>query len=458
MYNSSMRSKFKNDPLMSRVLRSSAHLFTSNTISLGLNVLMTALVFRLLGAAGSGLIALVMGYASTVNSLLSFRMSELVVRYGGEHLEKGEEEKASALIKAAGLTEAAVSVLAFLAVLISSVWASRIFTGETNSALLFIAFAVGLLANFNTETSTGILQVTGKIRYQGTINLIQSVLSLGIVAAAFFLPNQTWVVLLAYLTGKVVLGLGLFLTAQNQLAQKLGAHRAWHRGPLMPFSESRALIRFAVSSNISATIIKVFRESEPLWVGYFLSTEAVGYYKAAYSLVSFLSVPADPLIAATYPEINRLIVQKAWASLRSFLRKVTALAFAVNAAAALGFIFLGQFALILFTGHREFVAAYPTLLALFVGLAFNYTLFWNRPLLLALGLPDFPIWVTLVVGLIKVALAFWLVPQYGILAAGGLLSFYYIASVGVMAVRGVREIGQQENFEPQRHEDAKTQS
>ncbi|HNH06041.1 MAG TPA: oligosaccharide flippase family protein [Anaerolineales bacterium] len=453
-----MRSKFKNDPLMSRVLRSSAHLFTSNTISLGLNVLMTALVFRLLGAAGSGLIALVMGYASTVNSLLSFRMSELVVRYGGEHLEKGEEEKASALIKAAGLTEAAVSVLAFLAVLISSVWASRIFTGETNSALLFIVFAVGLLANFNTETSTGILQVTGKIRYQGTINLIQSVLSLGIVAAAFFLPNQTWVVLLAYLTGKVVLGLGLFFTAQNQLAQKLGAHRAWHRGPLMPFSESRALIRFAVSSNISATIIKVFRESEPLWVGYFLSTEAVGYYKAAYSLVSFLSVPADPLIAATYPEINRLIVQKAWASLRSFLRKVTALAFAVNAAAALGFIFLGQFALILFTGHREFVAAYPTLLALFVGLAFNYTLFWNRPLLLALGLPDFPIWVTLVVGLVKVALAFWLVPQYGILAAGGLLSFYYIASVGVMAVRGVREIGQQENFEPQRHEDAKTQS
>lgn len=453
-----MRSKFKNDPLMSRVLRSSAHLFTSNTISLGLNVLMTALVFRLLGAAGSGLIALVMGYASTVNSLLSFRMSELVVRYGGEHLEKGEEEKASALIKAAGLTEAAVSVLAFLAVLISSVWASRIFTGETNSALLFIVFAVGLLANFNTETSTGILQVTGKIRYQGTINLIQSILSLGIVAAAFFLPNQTWVVLLAYLTGKVVLGLGLFFTAQNQLVQKLGAHRAWHRGPLMPFSESRALIRFAVSSNISATIIKVFRESEPLWVGYFLSTEAVGYYKAAYSLVSFLSVPADPLIAATYPEINRLIVQKAWASLRSFLRKVTALAFAVNAAAALGFIFLGQFALILFTGHREFVAAYPTLLALFVGLAFNYTLFWNRPLLLALGLPDFPIWVTLVVGLIKVALAFWLVPQYGILAAGGLLSFYYIASVGVMAIRGVREIGQQENFEPQRHEDTKTQS
>lgn len=434
----SLLDRLKHDPLLGRVLRSSAHLFTSNTISLGLSVVMGALAIRLLGADGLGLITVVMGFASTVNSILSFRMSELVVRYGGEYLEKDEKQKAAALIKAAALTETAVSVLAFIAVLILAGWASRTIAKTPDTELLFIVFGLGLLANFNTETSTGILQVTGKIRYQGTINLIQSIVSLGIVAAGFFLPNMLWVVLSAYLAGKVILGLGLFFTAQRELAQRLGAD--WGRAPLPSFAQSRDLVRFAVSSNISATIIKVFRESEPLWVGYFLSTEAVGYYKAAYALVSFLSVPADPLIAATYPEINRLIVQKAWASLRGFLRKVTALSFAVNAAAALGFIFLGQFALVLYTGHQEFVAAYPTLLALFVGLAFNYTLFWNRPLLLSLGLPEFPIWTTLIVGLVKVALAFWLIPRYGILAAGALLSFYYIASVGVMAWRGLREI------------------
>ncbi len=159
----------------------------------------------------------------------------------------------------------------------------------------------------------------------------------------------------------------------------------------------------------------------------------------AYTLVSFLSVPADPLIAATFPEINRLIVQRAWPALRSFLRKITTIAFAINVAAALGFIFLGRFVLTIYTGHEEFTAAYPTMLALFVGLAFNYTLFWNRPLLLAFGLPDFPIWATLTAGLVKVALAFWLVPKFGILAAGALLSYYYIASVGIMALRGTKE-------------------
>ena len=434
----SLPSKFKDDPLLNRVLRSSAHLFTSNTLSLGLSVVMSALSFRLLGASGSGLIALVMSYTSTVNSLFSFRMSELVVRYGGEFLEKGEKEKASALIKSAALAEAVVSVLAFLVVLISSMWASQTFTKSPDSKLMFIVFALGLLANFNTETSTGILQVTGKIRHQGTINLIQSIISLGIVITAFFLSNPLWIVLLAYLASKVIPGLGLYFMGRRQLQKELGVQ--WQNAPMMNIAESRSLIRFAISSNISATIIKIFRESESLWIGLFLSTEAVGYYKAAYSLVSFLSVPADPLIAATYPEINRLIVQRSWASLRSFLRKITALAFAINAAAALGFIFLGQFALVIFTGRQEFVAAYPAMLALFIGLAFNYTLFWNRPLLLSLGLTDYPIWTTLIVGLAKLALAFWLVPQYGILAAGTLLSFYYIASVGIMAWRGVKEI------------------
>jgi O-antigen/teichoic acid export membrane protein len=92
----------------------------------------------------------------------------------------------------------------------------------------------------------------------------------------------------------------------------------------------------------------------------------------------------------------------------------------------------------------EYLAAYPALVALTIGLVFNYILFWNRPLLLALGLPEVPVYVTLAAGVIKLALSFWLVPVYGVAAAGGLLSFYYIASVGVMVLRGIKEIGNRE--------------
>ena len=105
----------------------------------------------------------------------------------------------------------------------------------------------------------------------------------------------------------------------------------------------------------------------------------------------------------------------------------------------IGFIVFGQWGITVYS-KPEFLPAYPAMIALVVGLAFNYTLFWNRPLLLSLGLPEYPIKVTLIVGIIKIALAFVLVPRYGIVAAGALLSFYYVASVGVMALRGQKEI------------------
>ena len=179
--------------------------------------------------------------------------------------------------------------------------------------------------------------------------------------------------------------------------------------------------------------------SELLWVGFFLDTTAAGYYRVAFTLVHFLAITADPLIATTFPEINRLVVEKAWPRLKDFLRKVTTLSFAYNLVLGLGLVLFGRWIILIYAGN-DFLSAYPALVALTVGLVFNYSLFWNRPLLLALSLPEFPVFITLIAGLLKLGLAFPLVPTYGIIAAGTLLSFYYIVTVGGMALRGLRQI------------------
>lgn len=424
------------DTLLGRVVQNSAHLLSSNSLSLILSYGQGILSARLLGVTGFGLVGLVMGYASTVNSVLSFRMSESVVRYGGEYVERGEKDKASALIKAAALTEAAVSLLAFIFVVLTSTLASQYISKTPGTAWMFSLFAIGLLANFNYETSLGILQITDRIKFQGTINLIQNIVCALVIGGAFVWHGNVVTVLAAYLIGKSILGLGMFIFAQIQLRRVLGA--GWWRAPFNAIDSYREVGWFALNSNISGTVIKVFRESEIVWVGFFLSSTAAGYYKAAYTIIGLLSVMADPLITTTYPEINRLIVQKAWPRLRDFLRKVTILAFAYNLAEAIGFVLLGRW--ILWIYGAQYVNAYPAMMALLIGIAFNYTFFWNRPLLLSLGLPEYPIKATVTAGLIKVALAFLLVPRFGYVAEAALLSFYYVTSVGAMVWRGIREI------------------
>jgi O-antigen/teichoic acid export membrane protein len=205
----------------------------------------------------------------------------------------------------------------------------------------------------------------------------------------------------------------------------------------------RELFKFAFTSNLSATAILVFRESEILWVGYFLTSEAAGYYKAAYAIVSLLSVPANPFILTTYPEINKLVVQKSWARLKDFLKKITTIAAVYNLALAAVFVIFGKWLLSIY--GEPYAAAYPALIALLVGFMFNYILFWNRPLLLSLGLPEFPLKATVVAGVAKLALAFPLVPRFGYVAEAALLSLYYITSVGAIVLRGVKEIRQNEN-------------
>ena len=437
----SLLSKFKNDPLFAKVMRSSGSLFSNNTLALGLSVVQGIMATRLLGPAGFGLIGVVMAFASTVNSVFSFRMNEVIVRYGGEYLNKQEKEKVSALIKAASLTEGGVSLIAFLVVIATASLAETYLAKTPDIAWMFTFFAINLLANFNTETSTGILQITDRIKLQGTINLIQAIVTTLVIAGAFFFGGNIIIVLIAYLIGKSIIGLGLFILAQLQLHEKLGS--GWWRTSISALMARKEIFRFAFSSNISATIIKLFRESELIWVGFFLDTTAVGYYRVAYTITHFLAIPADPLIATTFPEINKLAVEKAWGKLKSFLKKVTAFSFAYNIILGAGLILFGQWVIQIYSG-KEYLAAYPALVALTIGLVFNYILFWNRPLLLALGLPEFPVYVTLAAGIIKLALSFWLVPVYGVAAAGGLLSFYYIASVGMMVLRGIAEIKRKE--------------
>lgn len=440
------------DELLVRVARNSVHLFSSNSASLVLSFVQGVLAARILGPAGFGLLGIAMSYAATLNGLLSFRMSELIVRYGGEHLEKGNTERAGAVIKAGGIAELSVSILAFVLVVVTAGIGARYIAKSPGTEWMFVLYAVGLLANFNTETSTGILQITDRIRVRGTVNLIQSIASALIVAVVFVLylrgqvtPTQALLaVLVGYLVGKAMLGIGLFIAAQRRLREVLG--NTWFTAPLSSLPSIRELAGFAVSSNLSATAILIFRESELLWVGFFLTTEAAGLYKIAYTIVSFLSVPADPLILSVYPEVNRLVVQKAWHRLRDFLRKVTGLALGYNLILVLALVVFGRLLLQVF--GEQYIPAYPAMMALLAGLAFNYTLFWNRPLLLSLGLPTFALWAVLIAGLLKIGLAFALVPHYGFVMEAVLLSFYYIVSVGLIVWRGAVALANAESPNP----------
>jgi O-antigen/teichoic acid export membrane protein len=447
---SHLTSIWRDDSILRRVVKNSGHLLSGNAVAAGLGFLQGIFAVRLIGVTDWGLVATVITFASNINRLLTFRMSEVVVQRLGAALSEEKKGEAAAAVKAAMLTEAGTSVAAYLILLALTPWAAATFAKDPQTAPLFSLYGFILLTNIIAESSTGVLQARRSFNWIARINVAQSVVTAGIILAAFALGRGIFEIVLAYVIGKTINGLGLAALALRELHQTVGAD--WWKTSLQNVTDKRGMFSFMVNTNLNGTVNLFTRDNIPLYLAYLLSTTEVGYFKLAQSLINLILLPLDPLIWPTYAEITQTIAQKAWDSTRQLLRRVSLITAAVVFAIGGGLALTGWFLLPFLYGPSA-APAYPALLILLVGYGFASIFQWNRPLLLALGKPSYPLLVSFAVGLAELALIYLLVPRFGYLALAAILSAYFVVSIGIIVWHGLTEIRRQEDKKTSRLED-----
>ncbi len=436
----SLLSRLKADSLFSRVLRNSGMLFSSTVVSAALGFVQGILIVRLLGIESFGALTAVMLFASNVNRLLSFRMSEVTVKYLGEALAHDDKVRAAALAKWIGLAEALTSVLAYLVLFFLAAW----FAGDAALAGLYRFYGLFLLANLVYETSTGILQATDKFKRVAFANLLQSILTFLLIGLAFLMHWGMYEILLAYLLGKTLAALVVTFSAFAELTRRLGA--GWMRASFALLPDWKSIVRFAVSTNINGTVNLFARDNIPLYINYFVSDAATGYFKIATSLINLVMLPIEPFIWPTYAEITKTIAQKQWDATRRLLKQVSGIGGAWTLIASAGLATLGWW----FIPFAYEVEAAPVLICVFIlliGYGVANTANWNRPLLLALGRPNDPLIVAAVTGVIELIFIVLLVPAGGYLVAAAIFSAYLASSILINVARGLSEIKRQSRME-----------
>jgi O-antigen/teichoic acid export membrane protein len=448
------------DQLLRGVLKNSSYLFSSNTISAALSMVNTIFATRLLGMDGLGLVATVQTFASNINRLLSFRMSEVVVKYLGQALAADEkddaepvtrsmdEEKnavinlqAAAIVKGIGLVEATTSIVAYLVLLLLTSWAARFLAKDISLAYLFPFYGLMLLANLVYETSTGVLQAHRRFDRLAIINTTQSILTAVLILIAFVLRRGILEVLGAYLLGKAFAGVAISILAFRQMNLTLGG--SWWRTSLKHVREWRGILGFAVNTNLNGTVNLITRDNAALYLAYLspvsVAQTYVGYFKLGLSIINFVTLPIEPFIWPTYAEITRTIALKQWQKTRALLKQVSTIAGVWTLAATAGITLLGWWLIPLVYGPTT-APVYPVVLILMAGYGIANILNWNRPLLLAFGKPSYPLIVAFVIGLFEIMLTVFLVSQSGYLRMAAILSGYLAISIGTIAWLGWREI------------------
>jgi O-antigen/teichoic acid export membrane protein len=435
------------DVILKKVISNSAYLFSSQAVSAVLSILAA----NLLGVASFGELGVVISFVTNINRLLSFRMGDFVIRYMGGFLADDKRKNASAILKVAGLTELSTSTLAYLVLIALSRWGALTFAKDLSTQPLFIIYGITILGNVITETATGALQVTGHFKSLALLNFFQSLITIGLFAAVIFYQGGVFAVMLVYLVGKMILGIGPVLLALYWLPKHLG--KGWWRTAMRGnLPERKEMIRFAVNSNFSGTVTILARDSEVLWVSYFFDTTVAGYFKVALAVINLVVMPITPFISTTFPEITRNVARREWARLKQLLTRVTTISGGWTGAVAAGLLLLGRqllfspwtlFGRTIFIYKEAYAPAYVVLMVLLIGYGVANVFYWDRSLLLAFGKAELPLRVSFFTMLGKVGLAFLIVPVLGYLAEAALFSAYFVVTVGILVYKGLGEIKRQ---------------
>jgi O-antigen/teichoic acid export membrane protein len=422
--------RWREDPLLRRVVKNSSYLSSSNTLAAGLSFVQGILIARLLGLDGLGEVTAIIAFVTAVNVLLSFRMSEVVVRHVNQAraasppslstpLPAGDGGQAAAIVKGVALTEALTSLVAFGVMVLLSGWAAQTFVKEPAAQPLIVFYGLIILSNLIFETSRGVLQTYGQFGRFSVINLAQTLLTFAIVLAAVLSSTASVrLVLAAYFAGKTLAGIAIIVLAARVLNERLPG---WLRIPLRTYSGWRGLLGFALSTNLNGTVNLLVRDNIPLYIAALTGTAEVAYFKIAFGFTNLLMLPIEPFIWPTYTEITTTISRGQLESTRRLLRRVSVISAGWVLAAGGAVALLGWWLIPLLYGP-EFAPAYPATLILMIGYGYANIFGWNRPLLLALGMASFPLVVAAVTGAVELALIFTAVPQYGYLAAAAILS------------------------------------
>jgi O-antigen/teichoic acid export membrane protein len=164
--------------------------------------------------------------------------------------------------------------------------------------------------------------------------------------------------------------------------------------------------------------------------------------------MNLTAIPISQIISTTFPQISKSTARHDWSTLKRLLRRTSAIAAVWIAFCVVGMVLIGP---IFFYNYKggAFLPTLPGMFILLPGFAAQGIFFWNRPLLLSLGKPNFPLTVNAVLGAVKIGLMFLLVPTYGYLVQAGLLSGYFLIAAVIIVWEGLREIRRQQSLFPQ---------
>jgi O-antigen/teichoic acid export membrane protein len=333
-------------------------MLASRGVSAVFSLIYLAIVTRSLGVSGFGKFALITGAAQLLSNLLQFQTWQIIVQYGVNHIENGDETRLARLYRGALLLDGASAVLGIAAAAVVLHFFADALGLSPTLARATLVFNVIMLISLRS-TPLGILRLRDRFSLAAAAESATPTFRLIGAVAVWFIHPKLQGFLIAWAVAEL-----LTAAAHWYAVEKIGDFALMlrrGRNIRAVFRDNPGITRYSVTTNLAQTLSMTTKQLPLFLVGGLTGTAAAGAFRLAAQLARSLTILSQMIARAAFPEIVRALRNQGMQGLSGVLLRSMQVALALSTIAFLIVVTLGEPVLKL-VGGAEFGRGYHSLL------------------------------------------------------------------------------------------------
>lgn len=352
--------------LRQRFMRNVTHLAGGKAVSAGLGFVSLALMARVLGPSGLGIVAIIESYCRLIDQVLRVETWQAVIRYGTQSLVDEDRRGLARLIKLCIVIDATGAVVVATVASVAVPIAAGLFEWNNEAQVLARLYAISLLFGVSS-TPVGVLRLFGRFAQMAWIDPALAIARVVGLAIILLLGGglRSVVFLLVGLVIAERVAMMCLATRAIRSAGHIDVVGATIRGWRSEFPQ---IATFLLATNGAVLLRKATQESDTLMVGYLIGSAGAGIYQFARRAMQTVAKTAQLLQQLIAPDLARLWAEGAFDRFARIVRRIELATFA-GMAVAIGALIVSGPTLIRLIGGSGFASAYLPMIAYAVAVA-----------------------------------------------------------------------------------------
>jgi O-antigen/teichoic acid export membrane protein len=408
-------------------LKNILHLVSGSSGNAILMLVSTTIAARTLGPAAYGVLALVLTVGRLSERLLRFESWQPLIRFAASEEIANDKQRMSELYLYGLFLDVGTALLAAILTVVMGYALMHVIGLQPEHMPLVAIYALAIATNIR-GVPTAALRFDGQFRTLAYVQMISSLLRLGLAAAGLYFGFSLLQFVIIWTVSQIMDSL-LFFWLGMRVIRKQGIPSPLRANPRGLTERFPGFMSFAWSTNISSTLRTMTQEADTLLVSAFAGTTWAGFYHIAKRIAKVAQQVGAMMQAVVYPDMARMWAQLEFATFKSTVMRVQAVLALAGLTFLAAFWLLGQWIMHVAFGP-EFVDAYPLLIAQLFAVVLIMHAAPSRSALLAMNRPSFVLWVAVASTALFFFTAWVTMPIFGALGA----NFAHIAFAALTAV------------------------